>query len=435
MFGQETGGANPKWGRKVLQEFSPSIGIQSEFSYLMMEQNQNLRKTTILLEQRKKGALKNQSLTLGASLISIVDYQKSNTANKFGYLMRHPTSANQVGKEVSEVVIHSFQLSATIAVKDWITAYADILYCPEQSFGAGTITDLGRNQLQLRKGFVVLGDLRSFPLYVSIGKMDVNFGQTGSVNPFSNSSLWHAFGCLGYGGEVGFNKWGFNASFTAVQGGAQFRALQTVVGDSSNVPSVVNNFTADVNQTFRTKDDEFLFQLGASYLHGSSYSHEFPVKHFDPTKSNNPAWAIYARTKILNQLTMMAGYVETVNVWPGTHNPNPPLDIYAASKVSSIDAGMKYDLNPDGKTIFSLSSEWSNFKSGPKGAPWERQNQFIAGINALVNKSSRLFIEYFNTAGYTPLNFISGGNLAPGQTWSVRGASSNGFIVGAQINL
>ena len=94
-----------------------------------------------------------------------------------------------------------------------------------------------------------------------------------------------------------------------------------------------------------------------------------------------------------------------------------------------------FDFNPEAATIFSLSAEWSQFRAGPEGSPWERQNQFVAGLNALVNRSSRLFIEYFNTAGYSPLNFISGGNMAPGETHSTRGASSNGIVIGAQINL
>lgn len=411
-----------------------SIGLNSEFTYKMMEQNQNLRKTTILLEERKKGELKNRSLTFGGSLISIFDYQKSNTADKFGYLMRHPTSNNQLGKEVSELVIHSFQLSTTMAVNDWISAYAEILYCPEQSFGAGTITALTRNQLQLRKGFVVIGDLRSFPLYAAVGKMDVNFGGTGSVSPFTNSTMWHAFGGLGYAGEFGFNKWGLKASFTAIQGGAQFRGLQTVVKDSSAVPSVINNFAADVNYTLNL-GEETRFTAGASYLHGSAYSHTFPVVHFAPTKSNNPAVAIYGRLEVLNRFILKGGYAITQKVWPGTFNPNPPLDIYPAAKASSIDVGMKYDFNPEDATIFSLSGEWSQFRCGAPGSPWERQNQLVFGLNALVNKSSRLFIEYFNTAGYVPLNFLSGGNLPAGQTHSVRGASSNGIIIGAQINL
>ena len=428
--------STPKFGRSFGKDGNnaASLGLNSEFSYKMMEPNQNLRKTTILLEERKRGELKNRSLIVGASLISIFDYQKSNTADKFAYLMRHPTSGNQIGKEVSEMVIHSFQLSTTIAVNDWISAYADILYCPEQSFGAGTITALTRNQLQLRKGFVVLGDLRSFPLYASLGKMDVNFGGTGSVSPFTNSTMWHAFGGLGYGGEFGFNKWGLRASFTAVQGGAQFRALQTHVGDSSAVPSVINNFTADINYTLKLADNSN-FNFGASYMHGSSYSHSFPITHFAATKMNNPAVAAYGRLEVMNRFTLKGGYAITLDEWPGTHNPAPPLNVFAASKVTSTDIGAKFDFNPEAPTVFSLSAEWSQFKSGPAGSPWERQNQFVAGFNALVNRSSRLFIEYFNTAGYTPLNFISGGNLPPGQTWSVRGASSNGIVIGAQINL
>lgn len=348
--------------------------------------------------------------------------------------MRHPTASNQLGKEVSEMVIHSFQLSTTIAVNDWISAYAELLYCPEQSFGAGTITALTRNQIQLRKGFVVLGDLRSFPLYVSLGKMDVNFGDMGSVSPFTNSTMWHAFGALGYGGEFGFNKWGLKASYTVVQGGAQFRALQTVVGDSSNVPSVINNYTADINYTLKLGDNS-RFTLGGSYVHGTSYAHAFPVTHFAATKYNNGAFAAYSRLEISNKLNLMGSYAITEKVWEGTHNPNPPLDVFAASKVSAINAGAKFTFNPEDATTFTLSGEWSQFRAGPKGAPWERQNQFVIGLNALVNRSSRLFIEYFNTAGYSLLNFVSGGNLAPVQTWSVRGASSNGIVIGAQINL
>ena len=163
--------------------------------------------------------------------------------------MRHPTSNNQIGTEVSEAVIHSVQLSFTGTVNNWLATYMEILYNPQQSFGSGTITSLERNQIQLRKGFVVFGDLNDFPLYGAIGKMDAPFGQPGSVSPFSNSTMWHAFGGLGYGAQLGFKKWGLHATFMAVQGGAQFRAMHTPVGDSTNVPSMLNNYTADINYT------------------------------------------------------------------------------------------------------------------------------------------------------------------------------------------
>ena len=135
------------------------VGFNPAFSFKMLEPNQDLRKIDLLLNERKAGALKERGLVIGTSLIAIADYQHSNTDSKFAYLMRHPTSANEIGKDVSEAVIHSFQLSVTGTVNSWISIYAEMLYNPEQSFGAGTITTLSRNQLQLRTGYLVLGDL------------------------------------------------------------------------------------------------------------------------------------------------------------------------------------------------------------------------------------------------------------------------------------
>lgn len=226
-----------------------TVGFNSEFTYKMLDQNQNLRKVNILLDEKKKGAIKNNSLIIGTSLISILDYQHSNTDSKFSYLMRHPTSNNQIGKDVSEAVVHTFQLSVTATINSWLSTYAEILYSPAQSFGSGTITSLGRNQLQLRKGFVLIGDLNSFPIYGALGKMDAPFGQTGSVSPFSNSTMWHVFGGLGYGAQIGFKKGGLHLKFMAVQGGAQFRAMHTPIGDT-NAPSKLNNYVGDLNYSF-----------------------------------------------------------------------------------------------------------------------------------------------------------------------------------------
>jgi len=412
------------------------LKIDSELSAKMLDPNQNLRKVQILLEEKQNGNLKNKSLILGASLITIFDYQKSNTDSKFAYLMRHPTSNNQIGTEVSEALVHSFQVSLTGSINSWISSYAELLYNPEQSFGAGTITALARNQIQLRKGFVVFGDLNKFPLFAAIGKMDAPFGQTGSVSPFTNSTLWHAFGGLGYGAQIGYSKANFKATFMAVQGGAQFRALHTPVGDDTNVPSQLNNFTADVNYTLEL-GEKTRVTLGASYLHGSAYCQEFPVTHFSACSDNNAAYTYYGKVNYDDKLILEGGFAKTLDVWKGTHNPTPPLDVFEASKVSSLDLGAKYNLNKDADIIYAISGEFSNFKAGPEGAPWERQNQYILGFSGLINNSSKLFVEFFRTEGYAPLNWISGSDafapFPPGQTHSLNDAMSHGIVVGAQI--
>lgn len=418
------------------QTYEGNLGyvyLNSPFMYKMMEANQNLRKINIALEDKRKGSFENEGLIIGASIVSIFDYQVSSIDSKFGYLMRHPTANNQQGREVSEAVIHSFQLSAFGQVNHWISMYAELLYNPEQSFGAGTTTGLNRNQIQLRKGFVLLGNLNRTPFYFSMGKMDAPFGQPGSVSPFTNSTMWHAFGGLGYGAQLGFKTPSLNVVVMAVQGGAQFRALNTVVA-GTNVPSVINNLVADVNYTINAKG-KTNFRIGGSYEIGSAYGHSFPVGHFAPMEENNPAYAVYGKLKIDDRIILKGSYAKTVKIWPGTFNPTPPLNIYEASKVSSFDIGALYNFKQKKSIAYTLSAEFSNYTAGAAGSPWERQNQYILGFSGMMKQSSKLFVELFRTDGYVPLNFLSGGNLAPGETHSVRNAYSNGIVIGANITI
>lgn len=423
--------------QEAKDSIKPSLVIDSEFSYKMLEPNQDLRKVKILITEKKKGTLKKKSFTIGAQLIALADYQNSNTDSKFGYLMRHPTASNQIGKEVTEAVIHSFALGTTLNVNSWLTAYAEILYDPQQSFGEGTITTLSRNQLQLRKGYVLIGNLNKSPFYGAIGKMDAPFGFTGSVNPFTNSTLWHAFGGLGYGAQVSYLTDSFHATFMAVQGGSQFRALTTAV-NGSNVPSQLNNFVADVNYNFDLKENVNVF-LGASYMHGSAYCHEFPVTHFSGCQENNAAYTAYGRLTVGDSFILKGGYAKTFDEWPGTFNPTPPLDVFRASKVSSIEVGTKYIFPQTGNFQYALSGEFSNFIAGPNGAPWERQEQFILGFSAITGKSTKLFVELFRTAGYVPLNWVSGSDpfapFPPGTTHSDADADSHGIVVGFQLTI
>lgn len=416
-----------------------TVTTKSEFSYKMLEQNQDLRKIKLLLEERKAEEFTPKSLIIGASIIGITDYQKSSSNSKFGYLMRHPTAKNQIGKEVSEATLHSFQLSVTGIVNNWITLCTDILYNPQQSFGGGTNTSLNRNQIQLRKAAIVFGDLNKSPLYVAIGKMDTPFSQTGSVNPFSNSTTWHVFGGLAYGAQLGYKKGGMHAVFMAAQGGAQFRLLNTPVGlEKTSVPSKLNNFVADVNYTFSlTQKTDWL--LGVSYVRGTTYAQKFPVTHFSPCYKNNPAGSVYTKIKYKDRFVFKSEFIKTEFTLRGAHNPYPPLNKFFGTQVASLALGGKYFFNMDKKIKYATSLEYSRFRTGTVGAPWERQNQIILGLSGFINKTSKLFVEFFRTEGYVPFNFISGSKpfepFPPGVTHSERNAFTFGGIIGAQITI
>ncbi len=409
------------------------IAINSTLNYDLLEPNQYTRKTDIMLRAVSTNRITPGKLYLGASMIALLDHQRSNRDSKFGYLMRHPTANNQIGKKVTEATLHSAQVLLAGSITNWMSLYSEILYDPQQSFGQGTITALTRNQLQLRKGFILLGNLNEFPVYAALGKMDVNFGYQGSVSPFTNSTMWHAFAGLGFAAELGVNLGGLNASFTAVQGGSQFRALNMPVEDT-NVPSRLNNWVADGSYTFNLGDAASV-QAGASFVRGSTYCHAFPVFHFMPCDQPNGAGAFYG-TVYAGDLRVIGSYAITEDPWPGTFNPAPPLNQFEAAKVSSIVAGASYKVTDNGMYAFTISGEFSNFVAGPDGSPWERQNQYILGGSLMVNKSSKLFIELFRTEGYAPLNFISGGNFEdPGVTHSDRDALSHGIVIGGQIVL
>lgn len=408
------------------------LRVNPEFGFAILDPTTAInRKQRLILDRKKDGTLANNSLYVHGAVTAIANYQTSNRADKFGYLMRHPTANNQVGKQVSEATIHSAQLGFTATLGDWITGHAVMLFNPEQSFGAGTNTDLKRNQVQVRRAYVLLGNFDRSPFFTSLGKMAVPFGLTDTVNPFTASTVWHAFGGLANGLTLGYASEGFNLSAMAIQGGSQFRAANTPVA-GTNVPSRLNNFALDVNRTFQLGRNKTLL-VGGSYLHGSAYCQDFPVMHFMPCRDNNPAFDVYGKLKA-GDFTFKSEFARTLDEWPGTFNPGIPE--FAASDVTAFDFGVKYRIYPD-RGPLDLSAEFSRFEAGPDGAPWERQDQFVLGAAWFVQPSVKLVAEFIRVDGFAPLNFISGGSvkdeageIIPNRTISDSSTRSNVFLLG-----
>lgn len=405
-----------------------TIGLDAAYSDAILDHTQGVNQRRIIqLEARSVGDL-DEVLTLSGQVIAIGDAHWSNRPNKFGYLMRHPTGNNQRTKATQEIALNSAQIALTFTPTPDITGYVELLYDPEQSFGAGTITALARNQVQVRKAYVMWGNLKKSPLYVAAGKMDVPFGLQDTVSPFTNSSNWHAFAPLAYGGELGYYRDGLSLRAMAVVGGAQFRGANTPV-DGTAVPSKLNNFAVDGSYRMGFGDGNSVM-LGASYLHGSAYCQDYPVTHFSPCNQRVPAWAAYGRVN-LGQFELIGDFATTSKVWPGTHVPDPanPLSTFAASKVSSYTVGGRYTLGgKDSNTRFSL--EYSKFIAGPVDSPWHRQDQTVFGVARQFVPGVSLFGEFVRVAGYSPLNFISGGNFPDGSTWSDASARSQVIVTG-----
>ncbi|MDD9984332.1 MAG: hypothetical protein OXU81_23720 [Gammaproteobacteria bacterium] len=411
------------------------VRVDPAYGYEILDPTTNINRTRrLVLERRRDGTLAPDTLHVQGAVTVIASVQSSNRDDKFGYMMRHPTVSNQVGDTVSEATIHSAQLGFTGSLGSWITGHAEMLFDPEQSFGAGTNTDLERNQVQMRRAWVLFGDLHRSPFHASVGKMDVPFGLTDTVSPFTASTVWHAFGALANGVSVGYAGEGLNVTVMGVQGGAQFRAANTPV-EGTNVPSRLNNFAADVHYDFDLGSAGSLL-LGGSWIRGTAYCQDYPIQHFLDCQDNNPAVDVYGRL-VYGDLTFKAEFARTTDAWPGTFNPAMPQ--FAASRVTSFDVGVRRRIDA-GRGPVDLSAEFSRFIAGPDGAPWEQQDQIVLGGAWFVRPNAKLFAEYIRVNGYAPLNFISGGSVRdengrvlPDRTHSDRSARTDIIMVGVNV--
>ena len=412
------------------------VRTNSRHAYGILDPTADInRKQRLTLERRRDGTLAPDSLHVQGAVTAVANLQKSNRDDRFGYLMRHPTARNQVGGTVSEAAIHSVQLGMTGTLGSWFAGHAEMLFDPEQSFGAGTNTDIARNRVQVRRAWALVGDLDRLPVYASLGKMAVPFGLTDTVNPFTASTVWHAFGALANGVAVGYAGERLNLTAMGVQGGAQFRAANAPVEDTA-VPGRLNNFAVDANYSLGA-GSLGTFLLGASYLHGTAFCQDYPVVHFEACRDNNPAVDLYGRLTA-GDVTLKGEFARTLDAWPGTRNPALPE--FPASRVTAFDIGARYRHDTGGHGPVDLSAEFSRFVAGADGAPWERQDQFVLGAAWFARPSVKLFAEYIRTEGYAPLNFISGGSIRDesgdivhDRTHSDRSAHSDVFLFGANL--
>lgn len=405
------------------------VGINPEYGYEILDHRRGVsQRNEIILEAIDSGEL-DSMVTLSGRAVVIADAHWSNTPNKFGYLMRHPSGNNQRTKATQEVLVNSVQLAITARPTKGVTMYAEMLYDPEQSFGAGTLTALSRNQVQMRKAFVLIGDKDWSPFYASLGKMDVPFGLMDTVSPFTNSTSWHAFAPLAYGGMIGYHNEGVNVRAMAIVGGAQFRGANTPV-DGTNIPSKLNNFAIDVNYTLGLMEDVEVM-AGGSYIHGSAYCQAYPVIHFGACEKRNPAWAAYGRVR-WGRLELMADFAKTIATWPGTQVPagvNPALEVFPASRVTAFTGGFRYT-PPVLASKLTVSGEFSRYIAGPPGSPWQKQDQWTGGLQYKLAPSVDIFSEYIHVDGFIPFNFVSGGNQPNGATWSDTMSNSEVVVFG-----
>ena len=325
----------------------------------------------------------------------------TNRTDKFSYLTRFPT--NFKGRHASDARLLHANAGVTGHIGNYIHIHSELLFSDVFSF-----PDFKQGSLQVRQAYAVFGDLDQTPWYAFLGKKNLNFGDMGTLSPFSQSVVWHYFGALHEAIGVGYEDGASNVTLSAINGGRGIR-----VADSKEKGDL-NNFAA--NARYRLQySEECLLQLGAGFLYGTIYDTSV-AEHLDPNAFGeyNSAWDVNSLLQLGN-LTLAGEFVSTLNDWPATGHPVVAYRTEAAysSFISEIP------------TRYSVS--WSEGRQGRSETQFEFNRQLVVGMGIKLNPNALFTLEYVRSFGFAPLINIT--------TVSDKSVKQDSFVAGFTIVL
>ncbi|MGB0908691.1 MAG: hypothetical protein ACPGVT_14475, partial [Maricaulaceae bacterium] len=216
-------------------------------------------KTITLLANRASGILQDDSLYIGGGIKGGLMWQTTSDAGKFPLLSRFPFFSNRTDKQTGVFAINNAAFAFTSTYGDWTTIYMQPEYS-ETEYGGD------QDEFQLRKAYIVFGNLQKSPFYAAFGRKDVDFGNFDSYNAFTHNEANHYF--LAHSDqpvlELGFYKNGFKLTASAMSAGRQLRVAYA--GEENNL----GNYAASIEKEFQF-GKKSAFTVGGGYLHDSIY--------------------------------------------------------------------------------------------------------------------------------------------------------------------
>lgn len=227
-------------------------------------------KSITLLVNKANGTLAPNSLTIGGGIKGAFMWQKTSDPGKFPILSRFPDFSPGTDTEAGVFAINNAALAFTGTFGDWTSFYLQ----PEYSETEFSTT---QSDFQLRKAFVVFGNLQKTSFYAAFGRKTIDFGNFDGYNAFTQTEGQHYFWAqsdqpvleLGY-----YNIYnGLKISATAFSGGRQLRTAYA--GEENNI----GNYAASIEKEFRFRNGG-AFTVGTSYLHDTIYRNNFTAHTF-----------------------------------------------------------------------------------------------------------------------------------------------------------
>lgn len=320
------------------------------------------------------------NIILGAQLRPAVFYGHTNHRDKFPYMGRFPGDFR--GYDASFADVNDFTFSFTYSMMGWVHAHWEFLNSDQITF----FGDPRQGPNQTQKIYALLGNLNCAPVYATIGKKDVAFGQMYTVNPYTPSLTWHYFGALAEGASVGYYKNGIYAEATILDGGRGIRVSDT------NETGRLDNWA--LNASYELCCGKcYSLKFGAGYLYSTIYDGPFG-EHEGPTSigPRNDIYDLNFRIQYPRGWAYIE-YASTMHRWLTTNHV-----------VDTLSFGACYCFHDQWlhrPLVFSV--DYGQGIQGPPSSEFHKNFQFIVGLDYRLRDNIRFSLEYIRAGGFVPL--------------------------------
>lgn len=386
----------------ALFDMSRAIGLNVAVTEPLLDfQNRQTGKQLLVLDSQRGAACHGPHAYLGAQFRASLLVAETNSDGRFPYLGRFPTDFD--GSSATDARLLQANQNLVAHANEWASGYIETLFSDVFTFPS-----FNQGSWQVRQAYVVVGNFDESPFYGWIGKKTLDFGDFGTLSPFTQAVPWHYFAALGEGVGVGYSDGFLHVTAAAVNAGRGIR-----VSDSSGIGNL-KNFTLNSHVVLPIADDVSLI-LGGGYLHSTIYDGT-TAEHINPaiTGPRNGAWDVNGRLDIAN-LTLAGEFVSTVNDWP-----------VVGHEVSAWRAEAAYRIL-DWYRPWTLSASFSEGIQGPDGSEFEYNRQFVLGARVDFSNYCYGTLEWVRSTGFAPLINIT--------TVSNRDVEQNSAVVGLVVVL
>lgn len=434
---------SPAAAQSFLRDRSMDVGgvsvrtsVRNSQNMLDWQENTTGR-TLTLLANRADGVLQPNSLYIGGALQGGFMYQKTEVDGQFPLLSRFPFFSNRTDDEAGVFAINNAALTFTSTFGDWTTLHLQPEYSETEYPGE-------QDELQMRKAFVVFGNLQRSPFYAAFGRKTIDFGNFDSYNAFTQNEGQHYFWAVSDQPvlELGYYNQGWKFTGTAFSGGRQ---LRVALADEENN---IANYAFSAEKEFLLPGRS-AFTLGGGYLHDTIYRDNFTAHTFQGRSTGTPpANFIRYRNSAVNAfaeynspfLDAMVEYTTTLEPWAAAIPQTPdgtPLPAYLIDplgsttdrdninfdeKLSTLVAQLRVKPIVNGRPLaIAASGSWGNISDdngnvNMMGQPtsFEKNQQHAVSLEYPINSFLDVGAEYVYNKGFIP--FVAPQQVSNDQT-------------------